>query len=128
MATAPPSALERAVRHDRALVALGIGAITLLSWLYLIRMAAAMSAMPEDEAMHAAMGMPAMATWGAAELVTLFLMWAVMMVAMMLPLAAPRLLLVAGTYRRRGACAPVLTLAFAAGYLLCDIGVLGERG
>ena len=87
-----------------------------------------MSAMPEDEAMHAAMGMPAMATWGAAELVTLFLMWAVMMVAMMLPLAAPRLLLVAGTYRRRGACAPVLTLAFAAGYLLCDIGVLGERG
>jgi predicted metal-binding membrane protein len=108
----------RAVRQDRALVLFGIAAITLLSWAYLVRMGAMMNAAATDKAMHAAMGMPEMAAWGTAEFVMLFLMWAVMMVAMMLPSAAPMILLVAGTYRRRGDRSRALTVAFGAGYLV----------
>jgi predicted metal-binding membrane protein len=100
----------------------GIAAITLLSWIYLVRMAAAMNAAAADKAMHAAMGMADMAAWGAAEFVMLFLMWAVMMVAMMLPSATPIILLVVGTYRRRGTGSPVLTMAFGSGYVIAWIG------
>jgi len=106
------------LRHDRAVVTAGIAALTLLSWIYLTRMAGMMGEAAADKAMHAAMGMPEMAAWGRAEFVMLFLMWAVMMVAMMLPSAAPVLLLVVATYRRRGVRATALTTAFGAGYLL----------
>lgn len=71
-----------------------------------------------DAEMHAAMGMPEMRAWGGADLAMLFLMWAVMMAAMMLPSAAPVMLLVVGTYRRRGDRSRPLTALFAAGYLL----------
>ena len=77
-----------------------------------------MNAAAADKAMHAAMGMPEMAEWGIAEFVMLFLMWAVMMVAMMLPSAAPMILLVAGAYRRRGGRSRALTVAFGSGYLV----------
>jgi len=111
-------AVERAVRRDRVLVLVGIALITALAWLYLLRMAAMMNASAADKAMHAAMGMPEMAAWGAAELLMLFLMWTVMMVAMMLPSAAPVILLVLGTYRRRGERSRRLSAAFGTGYLL----------
>jgi predicted metal-binding membrane protein len=58
-----------------------------------------------------------MRAWGIADFFWLFLMWAIMMVAMMLPSAAPLILLVAGTYRRRGSDARWLTATFAGGYL-----------
>ena len=105
------------LRHDRAIVSVALAAITVLSWVYLVRMAAMMNASAAEKTMHAAMGMPEMAAWGAAELIMLFLMWTVMMIAMMLPSAAPIILLVVGTYRRRGALARILTLAFGSGYL-----------
>ena len=110
--------IERAVRQDRALVLFGLAAITVLCWIYLARMAAMMNVAAADKAMHAAMGMPEMAAWGAAEFAMLFLMWTVMMIAMMLPSAAPIILLVVGTYRRRGEGSPALTSAFGSGYLI----------
>jgi len=113
-----PSVLERVVRQDRALVAFALGAITIASWTYLVRMAAMMNAAAADKAMHAAMGMPEMAAWGPAEFLMLFVMWTVMMVAMMLPSAAPVILLVVATYRRRGGRSAVLTASFTTGYLL----------
>ena len=76
-------------------------------------MAAAMGGMSGD----AAMGMPEMRSWDVSELAWLFVMWSVMMVAMMLPSAAPLMLLVVGVYRRRGAGARWLTTAFTGGYL-----------
>jgi predicted metal-binding membrane protein len=82
-----------------------------------VRMAAMMNASAAEKAMHAAMGMPEMAEWGTSELIMLFVMWTVMMIAMMLPSAAPIILLVVGTYRRRGAHPRVLTFTFASGYL-----------
>jgi predicted metal-binding membrane protein len=84
-------------------IALGLAGTTLLAWIYLVRMAGGIHAATMDAEMHAAMGMPAMRTWGATDLVMLFLMWDVMMIGMMLPSAAPLMLLVVGHASRRSA-------------------------
>jgi len=66
------------------------------------------------------MSMPGLHAWPWLDLLPLFLMWVTMMVAMMLPSAAPMILLVATIHRRRreraNPAAP--TAIFAAGYLL----------
>ena len=111
------SGLVRALRQNRVIIALGLTAITLLAWAYLVRMAVMMDAAAMDAEMPAAMGMPDMRAWGLADLLVLFLMWAVMMVGMMLPSAAPIILLVVVTYRRRGHQSRALTSMFASGYL-----------
>ena len=91
--------LDAVLRRDRVIVGAGLAGLVLLAWVYLLRMARAMA---EMEA-HAAMGMamPQMQTWGMADLWLLFLMWGVMMVAMMVPTAAPMIMLVAAVDRRR---------------------------
>jgi predicted metal-binding membrane protein len=69
------------------------------------------------------MGMADMRVWGAAEWLALFVMWAVMMVAMMLPSASPLILLVLGLYRRRNERrADVAALMFVGGYLIAWTG------
>ena len=119
--TAPASWLERTIRRDELIVGAGLLGIAALSWVYLLRMAAAMDAAASEAAMHAAMGMamPGADGSAAAELVGLWVMWTVMMAAMMLPSAAPVALVVLGTYRRRaGAGAVLSSYAFVLGYLL----------
>lgn len=111
--------LERLVRRDRLLMALGLVATVVLAWVYLVRAAAGMQAMASETAMHAAMGMADMQVWGLADWFGLFVMWAIMMIAMMLPSAAPVILLVLGMYRRRvESQARVAAAAFVAGYLV----------
>lgn len=113
-----PSPLERLLRRDRLVIGVGLAALTVLSWVYLVRMAGGMRSAAVDAEMHAAMGMPAMGAWGVADFVALFLMWAVMMAGMMLPSAAPVILLVLAVYRRRGdQQARVSAAAFIGGYL-----------
>ena len=112
------SALERIVRRDRLLVSLGLLAILLLSWIYLINASAGMRSMLSQAEMHAAMGMAEMQSWPR-ELLALFVMWAVMMVGMMLPSAAPLILLILGVYRRRDDRNTRLnSILFLGGYLL----------
>ncbi len=119
----PSSSLERLIRRDRLVVALALTGVTLLAWIYLVRMAAAMHAAASEAEMHAAMGMTSMTAWSAADVVALFVMWAVMMAGMMLPSAAPMILLVIGTYRRRGGRnATTVTFALAGGYLVAWTG------
>jgi predicted metal-binding membrane protein len=97
----------------------GLAAMVVLAWAYLVRAAAGMQAMATDAQMHAAMGMADMQAWGLADWFGLFMMWAIMMVAMMLPSAAPVILLVLGMYRRRvEPQARVAAAAFVAGYLV----------
>jgi predicted metal-binding membrane protein len=111
--------VEQLMRRDRLIVATALAVVSLLSWLYLLRMAAAMHAAADEAAMHAAMGMSMnISPWSASNVVSLFLMWAVMMAGMMLPSAAPIILLVLGVYRRRGGPqARLSTFAFGTGYL-----------
>ena len=114
-----PSALERLLRRDRLAVGFGLAAIAVIAWIFLFRMSADMRSREAEAQMHAAMGMAGMHTWGSDSWLTLFSMWAVMMVGMMLPSAAPVVLLVLAVYRRRSdRRARISAFAFLAGYAL----------
>ena len=68
--------------------------------------------------MMAAMGMNMDMRWGPADVFFTFAMWAVMMVGMMTPSAAPMLLLFAAARAGRGKRGvPLTTMAFALGYI-----------
>ncbi|GIX48587.1 MAG: metal-binding protein [Candidatus Tectimicrobiota bacterium] len=110
------TALETLLKRDRLVVMSGLVGIAALAWAYMGYLAADMAAM--DAAM--ALAMPRLQAWGLLELVLLGVMWAVMMVAMMVPTAAPMLLLFATINRRRRAQQRpyVPTAIFLGGYLL----------
>jgi predicted metal-binding membrane protein len=115
---AATSALERMIRRDRLIVVLGLLAILALSWIYLLNASAGMRSMLSQAEMMRAMGMAEMQSWPR-ELVALFVMWTVMMVGMMLPSAAPLILLILGVYRRRDDRHTRLnSILFVSGYLL----------
>ena len=109
----------KAEKRDQLVLALGLAATIMLAWIYLVRASAGMNAMTMEAQMHAAMGMADMRTWGLAEWFGLFVMWAVMMAAMMLPSAAPLILLVLSVYRSRAdRQARVAAITFVLGYIL----------
>jgi predicted metal-binding membrane protein len=86
------------LKRDRAIVVFGLAGVATLAWTYLIYMDWGMRHM--DVGMEMVI-MPAMQRWTAWDLVLVFLMWAIMMVAMMVPAAAPVILLFAEINRRR---------------------------
>ena len=89
-------------RRDRVVILAGIILITVLAWAYLVHLGRAMpSGMEYDKAM-AAMGMVTHSAWSATDIFYAFSMWVVMMLAMMVPSAAPVLLLFAAAQSRRG--------------------------
>ena len=105
------------MRHDRAIVLGGLGIVVLLAWAYLLLGAGLPMAMMD---MGGGQMMAMLPEWTLGYGVLVFVMWAVMMVAMMLPSAAPVTLLVAGIAKRRaasGAPAAMPTMLFVAGYL-----------
>lgn len=109
--------LERVLERERAVVAGGLVLVAGLSWLYLARTASAM-----DPA--AGMMSPQMQAWTPTGVLLLFVMWAVMMAAMMLPSAAPMILLFASIHRQRRAQRRpyVPTAFFVLGYLIVWTG------
>jgi len=108
------SLLERALRHDRALVVAGLVAVSLACWAWIVPMA---------RDMYGPMTGPSVwmmtSVWDARHLAALWAMWAVMMAAMMLPSAAPMLLMYGQVARKNPErFDPVLgAYVFAAGYL-----------
>jgi predicted metal-binding membrane protein len=113
--------LVAAPKRNRAIVAFGLAAVTALSWTYLIYMDWGMRHMDVGMAMVI---MPAMEHWTAWDLILVFLMWAVMMVAMMVPAVSPMILLFAEINRRRNEQQGtfVSTGQFLLGYLMAWIG------
>jgi predicted metal-binding membrane protein len=111
------TALERLLKRDRAITALGLAGIALLAWLYTIMVASMSGGGMAGAASH--MAMPQHQPWTGVEFLLMFAMWMVMMVAMMLPSAAPVLLVFANANRKRHeAQDPYLhTSLFANGYL-----------
>jgi predicted metal-binding membrane protein len=110
------STLETLVKRDRAVVLAGLAGVTGLAWAYLFITAAEMGGPMDAGALAAAMQIK---PWTGLDFLLMFLMWAVMMVAMMLPSAAPMILLFAAVCRKQAAqgrtFAPVGV--FVAGYL-----------
>ena len=110
MTTAQP-ALVRVLRRDRVVVLATLGAVTLLAWTYLVLGAG----VPMDAAPMAMAAAP----WTPRYAGVMFVMWALMMVAMMLPGAAPMILLFAAISRRGhpGVAALRRTAAFGFAYV-----------
>ena len=109
-------ALEALLKKDRQIVLATLVGLTTLSWACLTLMAhdmgsASMNDMP--------MMMAAPERWGVQIALVVFLMWAVMMVGMMLPSAAPMILLNAALLRQSDDPKPVRshTILFLTGYL-----------
>jgi len=115
---------ETVLRRDRSVVLVGLGLIVLLSWVYLGYLAWNMTPMVDMGAVSMEMGkemaMPAIQPWGTVDYVLIFIMWSVMMFAMMTPSAAPMVLTYTKFNRQRqDQLQPVPgTAVFFLGYLL----------
>ena len=127
--------LSAILRHERAVVLGALLAVTLLAWSYLLAGAGMNSAGMDMVGMDmAGMDMAGMAAgggsmtmtpphWTAGYAIMMFLMWAIMMVAMMLPSAAPAVLLAAALMRQRGGSVAFGPAGlFVAGYLAIWFG------
>lgn len=121
--THQPTLLETALRRDRYIVIGGLLALALLAWTYMLYLAQAMSRM-EDMGEMAMSGANIGVGWAPVSIVMTFLMWAVMMVGMMVPSAAPMILAFANINRRRREQGNpyVPTMVFLSGYLLVWFG------
>jgi predicted metal-binding membrane protein len=119
-AVADDTVLEAALRRDRWIVAASLAAVTVLAWIYLVVLAKAMASMANPSGWRAFMGLMPMGRWGLLEYALGFAMWDLMMVGMMVPSAAPMIMLYARVARgAHSQSTPlVATTAFAAGYLL----------
>ncbi|BBO01011.1 DUF2182 domain-containing protein [Bradyrhizobium ottawaense] len=112
------SILEHLLHRDRLIVAIGTAAVVALAWAYLAAGAGMDTEMMTD--------MPDMAPmpWTPFYGVLLFVMWWVMMVAMMAPSAVPTVLLYATVKRKQETAsrAAIDTWIFLAGYLVTWAG------
>ena len=121
------STVEAIFRRDRQVTIAGIVVLTLLSWAYLFGLAARMDATAVNDggvAIGSGSMSPQLVAWSSSDFVFMFLMWSVMMVAMMLPSASPMILLHVGINRQQGEGGDGTfgTALFAAGYLLAWTG------
>ena len=118
------AALAATLKRERGIILAALLVIAALAWIWVVREAARMSAidMPGMEGMrmnHLQMLSPAFAPWSGTLATWLFAMWFVMLVGMMTPSAAPRVLLYAGVARHAAARGHAFASAtwFFGGYL-----------
>ena len=105
--------------RDRALVIVGLAVVIACAWAYLVR-----ASLDMYGRMDGAAAWMMESTWDARYIVLIFCMWAVMMVAMMLPSALPTILIFHKGLRNdaQPRSASQRAFAFAAGYLLAWLG------
>ena len=109
---AAASLMHRALRRERVLVVTGLLVVIVLSWAYLLTGTGTMQEMG-DMLMPMSSG-----PWDLGHALAMLAMWAVMMAAMMLPSAAPMILLYGSIARGRSAKGEEVpgSAVFAAGY------------
>ncbi len=99
-------------RRDRIAILLSLAGVTALAWVYLFRIAGGMT---DTDPMI----MVQMQPWGSTDFLLVLLMWAIMMVGMMVPTAAPMTMVYAAVARKAtkegSTVAPTAT--FVAGYI-----------
>lgn len=109
------TALEKTLLRERLLVVMSLGGVVILCWWYLV-----MASIDMYGTMNGLAAWMMSPSWDARYFLLIFLMWTVMMIGMMLPSAAPAILLY-GMVVRKGSSASVAVsqiYAFASGYLL----------
>lgn len=125
------NALERLLMRDRTIVIIALSVVALASWLYLLAGAGtgmntiAMTSWRMALGFADSMAMPI--EWSITYACVMFVMWWIMMIAMMLPSATPMILLHAKVDRQarsRAGEAPTLlpTANFTLGYLVAWAG------
>ncbi len=112
--------IESLIKRDRMIVISGVVAVVAIAWGYTIYLA------QSNAVMGMSMGVAAgnVRSWSGVDFSLMYLMWAVMMVAMMVPSAAPMVLLFATVNRRRKEQSRpfVSTGVFLSGYLVVWAG------
>jgi len=93
--------LESVLKRDRAVIFAGLVSISVLAWGYMVYEARAMYHTGVCRCAGMKMSGPDTGPWSASTLIPLFLMWAEMMIAMMIPSAAPMILTFATVNRKR---------------------------
>ena len=123
-------ALEALLRHERAIIWCALATLTGLAWLWVALGAGtgmSPTAMTTWQFPPPRPSMMMSGDWSPVYWLTMLLMWWVMMIAMMVPSAAPMILLYARVVRhgQTGGKIPdalTPTTAFTAGYLVCWLG------
>jgi predicted metal-binding membrane protein len=122
--------LEALLRRDRIIILVALAALIALAWSYVLWLVADMDMGGMDmtgfRMIPAGIGLmaPARSPWTAIEFAYAFAMWAVMMVGMMTPSAAPMILIYARVGRQASAQGKPFAATgwFATGYLLAWFG------
>jgi predicted metal-binding membrane protein len=123
--TSDPGGSGTPRRRDRAIVIALLVAIAALAWAYTVHQANLMDAMDAAMWRQMSMSMNEMApSWTLLSALLVFVMWTVMMAAMMVPGATPMVLAFAAINRRRRERDSVYvpTAVFVAGYLVVWAG------
>src|SRR5215471_5417222 len=111
---AAPTLIEAALRHDRVVLLVILIVVPLAAWAWITVMALDMYG-----SMQGASAWMMTTVWDGQHVVLLWAMWTVMMTAMMLPTAAPFVLLYASAARRTGTSNPARGVyALSGGYVL----------
>ena len=93
---------------DRLIVIIGLAILVVISWAYLVYVSNDMSDMDMAHGSSDGMGMSVMKPdlpmpWAIGDWVSMFIMWTVMMVGMMIPSASPMILLFSRVNRQKKA-------------------------
>jgi predicted metal-binding membrane protein len=81
------SNVDRLLRREQLLVSSCLAAVIMISWAYMLHMAWGMSGAGAEITLACLMN------WGSGNIAHMFIMWAIMMVAMMFPSATPMILM-----------------------------------
>jgi predicted metal-binding membrane protein len=108
------SKIESLMQGEQVLVLSGLAAVILISWVYMLHMGSGMSGSGME------ITLACLTRWGPGDIAHMFIMWAVMMVAMMFPSATPMVLMFATVNQRQGEVqGPLIpTGLFVLGYFL----------
>lgn len=122
------SALEAVLSRDRAIIIASVATLTVLAWSDVVWLANDMAMDGMDMTGYRmipagqALMMPASSPWQPIEFAYVFAMWMVMMIGMMMPSAAPIILVYARAGRQAAESRPLAsTTWFVSGYLLAWI-------
>src|SRR5882672_6864584 len=90
------SVLESVLKHDRAIVIAALAAVCVLAWAYtLAGVGLSMNAFEMTGMGDVGTALTTPTPWSRSYALVVFLMWLIMMIAMMLPSASPMVLLFA---------------------------------
>lgn len=122
------SVLEVILRRDRAIIIASVAALVALAWSDMVFIANRMAMNGMDMTGYRmipagrSLMMPASSPWQPIEFVYVFAMWVVMMIGMMMPAAAPIILVYSRVGRQGEEGRPFASIAwFVSGYLLAWI-------